>query len=423
MIKIFARGLLAVGLIAAGSAQAQLRFEIAGIGSTQIPVTVATFADENIAPAQMSAIIRADLERSGVFKVTDAGRTIPETSTVDYGAWRATGARALVAGSVSKLADGRYDVRYKLFDIVNGNEMSTLNQAALDRYTRLAAHKIADDVYEKLTGTPGIFSTRIAYVNENRPAHMYRLEVADADGEGVQVAKYGKEPMFSPVWSPDGTKLAYVSLEDRKPVVMVQDLVTGAFRKLVNEKGSNSSPAYAPDGKKMAASLSKDGHTQIYTLNPDGSGLRRVSNSHDIDTEARFSPDGQWIYFLSDRSGGPQIYKMPATGGNATRITFHGNYNINPRPSPDGKTLAWASRQPNGSFALYVMDLASGQEQRLADDATEPSFAPNGKYIMYATTNGGHKSLAVVSVDGRVRQTLSNNAANIREPAWGPFVK
>lgn len=418
----FARGLLIAGVLAASSAHAQLRFEISGVGATQIPVAVAAFSDEGIAPARMSEVIKADLQRSGVFQVIDAGRTISETAPIDYSAWKASGARALVVGSVSKTTDGRYDVRYKLFDTVNNGEMSTLSQATLERYTRLAAHKIADDVYQKLTGIPGIFSTRIAYVNENR-GRQYKLEIADADGEGVQVAVYGKEPLFSATWSPDGTKITYVSLEDKKPIVMIQDLVSGARRKLVNEKGSNSAPAWSPDGSKLAVALSKVGHTQVYVMNADGSGLRRVSNSAGIDTEPRFSADGQWIYFVSDRSGGPQVYKMPAAGGSAARVTFNGGYNISPRPSPDGKALAWIGQRSGGTFSLYVMDLATGQEQRLADDATEPSFAPNSKYIIYATRNGGRKSLAVVSVDGRVRQTLSNNTANIREPAWGPFVK
>jgi TolB protein len=418
----FARGLVLAGAFVGAAAHAQLRFEISGVGSTQIPVAVAAFADESIAPAQVSEIIKADLQRSGVFKVIDAGTVVSEKDPIDYGKWKASGARALVAGSVARMADGRYDVRYKLFDTVNSGEMSSLAQATLERYTRLSAHKIADDVYEKLTGVRGAFATRIAYVNENRAGRMYRLEVADADGMGVQVAVSSNEPIISPSWSPDGTKVAYVSFEAKKAVVWVQDLNTGKRRIVVNQKGSNSAPAWSPDGSKLAVALSKDGHTQVYTLNADGSGLRRVSSSQGIDTEPQWSADGQWIYFTSDRSGGPQIYKMPAGGGSATRVTFNGSYNISPRVSADGKTLAWVS-QRNGDFALYSMDLASGQELRLADSATEPSFSPNGKYIMYATGGGSRKSLAVVSVDGRVKQRLTTNAGTIREPNWGPFLK
>jgi TolB protein len=160
----------------------------------------------------------------------------------------------------------------------------------------------------------------------------------------------------------------------------------------------------------------------VYGVNADGSGIRRLSNSNGIDTEPQFSADGQTIYFTSDRSGGPQIYKMSASGGNATRVTFNGSYNISPRVSSDGKTLAWIS-QRDGGFSLYAMDLGSGQEQRLAEGATEPSFSPNGKYIMYATKGGGRTGLAVVSVDGRVKQRLTTQAGNIREPNWGPFMK
>lgn len=407
---------------AAGAAQAQLKVEIAGVGANQIPVAVAAFADENLAPAQISAIIRADLERSGVFKIIDAGTVLSETAAINYGQWKSRGADALVVGSVQQLADGRFEIRYKLHDTIKSAEISKLDNAALPRFTRVAAHKIADDIYEKLTGTPGAFATRIAYVNENRGARDYRLEVADADGEGMVKALQSNEPIISPAWSPDGSKVAYVSFEQRKPVIYVHDLATGTRKAIVNQKGSNSGPTWAPDGQSLAVSLSKDGHTQIYGVNADGSGLRRLSNSNGIDTEAHFSPDGQSIYFISDRSGGVQIYKMSASGGEASRVTFKGSYNISPRLSSDGKTLAWIS-QRDGNYSLYAMDLASGQELRLADGATEPSFAPNGKYIMYATKGGGRSGLAVVSVDGRIKQRLSTQAGSIREPSWGPFMK
>jgi TolB protein len=405
-----------------GAAQAQLRVEIAGVGSSQIPVAVAAFADESVAPEQVSAIIRADLERSGMFKVIDARQAISENASIDYGAFKASGADALVVGSVSKSADGRFEVRYKLLDTVKAAQLSSLSDAASVKSLRYSAHRIADDVYEKLTGVRGVFATRIAYVNENRSQHQYRLEIADADGEGVQPALISKEPIISPAWSPDGTKVAYVSFEAKKPVVYMHNLRTGQRAVVSNQKGNNSAPSWAPDSNRVALALSKDGHTQVYMVNADGSGLRRLSNSAGIDTEPQWAPDGQTIYFTSDRSGGPQIYKMSATGGNATRVTFNGSYNISPRISPDGKTLAWIS-QRDGGFSLYAMDLASGQELRLADGATEPSFSPNGKYIMYATKGGGRTSLAVVSVDGRVKQRLTTQAGNIREPSWGPFEK
>jgi TolB protein len=414
--------LISAVLLASAPSHAQLRVEIAGVGSNQIPIAVAGFADESVAPSQVSAIIKADLERSGVFKVIDAGTVISDTASVDFNAWKGRGADALVVGSVQKLADGKFDVRYKLLDTVKGSQLSTLSQGVAPKYTRLSAHKIADDIYEKLTGARGAFATRIAYVNENRGAKDYRLVVADADGEGMQVAVRSNEPIISPAWSPDGGKVAYVSFEQRKPVIYVQNLVTGQRTVVSNQKGSNSAPAWSPDGTKLAIALSKDGHYQVYSVNVDGTGLRRLSNSNGIDTEPQFSADGQSIYFTSDRSGGPQIYKMPASGGNATRVTFKGNYNISPRVASDGKTLAWVS-QREGGYSLYAMDLASGQELRLADGATEPSFSPNGKYIMYATKGGGRTGLAVVSTDGRIKQRLSTNAGNIREPNWGPFMK
>ncbi|MGI4717602.1 MAG: Tol-Pal system beta propeller repeat protein TolB [Janthinobacterium lividum] len=413
--------LFSATLLMGGAANAQLKVEIAGVGSNQIPVAVAAFADESIAPSQISAIIRADLERSGVFKVIDAGQVISDSASVDLAAFRASGADALVVGSVARQPDGRLAVRYKLHDTVKGAPISQLGGEVQPKYTRLQAHRIADDVYEKLTGVRGIFSTRIAYVKEDK-GRSYTLAVADADGENEIVATRGKEPIISPAWSPDGTKVAYVSMEDRKPVVYLQDLMTGRRNVISNVKGNNSAPAWSPDGSLLAVALSKDGNTEIYTVRPDGSGHRRLTNNPTIDTEPQFSADGQSIYFTSDRSGGPQIYKMSVSGGNPTRVTFNGNYNISPRVSPDGKTLAWIS-QRNGGYSLYAMDLASGQELRLADGATEPSFSPNGKYIMYATKGGGRVSLAVVSVDGRVKQRLTTNAGNIREPSWGPFMK
>jgi len=399
--------------------QAQLRVETSGVGATQIPVAIAGFADETIAPQQITAIIKADLARSGYFKIIDTGNAMSETVPVNYGEWKAKGADALVVGSVQRLADGRYDVRYRLLDTVKSASLSGFGQVAGPDRLRVAGHKIADDIYEKLIGVKGAFSTRIAYVT--KVGNEYRLEVADADGEGTQAALRSNEPIISPAWSPDGTKVAYVSFEAKKPVVYVQDLTTRQRTVVANHRGSNSAPSWSPDGSKLALALSRSGYTQIYVVNADGSNLRQLTNSNGIETEPQFSADGQAIYFTSDRSGGPQIYRMSANGGEAQRVTFNGSYNISPRISPDGKTLAYISRR-EGRFQLYALDLASGQELRLSDSTKDesPSFSPNGKYIMYATGRG---SLSVVSVDGRVRQRLVTQAGDIREPTWGPFMK
>ncbi|NMM37243.1 MAG: Tol-Pal system protein TolB [Glaciimonas sp.] len=422
MKRTLLRAAMAMCLSVSALAQAQLRVEISGVGANQIPVALASFANESIAPQQISAIIRDDLTRSGAFKIIDTGSVLSETSSINLDDWKSRGADALVVGSVQRLADGRFDVRYKLLDTVKSAQLSALALAAQPQFTRVTAHKIADDIYEKLTGNRGAFSTRIAYVTKT--GNEYRLEVADADGEGTQVALRSKEPIISPAWSPDGTKLAYVSFEAKKPVIYVQNLITRQRTVLAGFKGSNSAPSWSPDGNKLAVALARNSLTQVYSINQDGSNLRRLTNTNGIDTEPQFSADGQSIYFTSDRSGGPQIYKMAANGGDAQRVTFNGTYNISPRIAPDGKLLAYISRR-NGQFQLYVLDLANGQEQRLSDTVKDdsPSFSANSKYLMYASEAGNRGSLAVVSVDGRAKYRLTTKAGDIREPTWGPFMK
>ncbi len=423
MMKIlFLRGFFLLLLSFAGIAHAQLRVETFGVGANQIPIAIAGFADESIAPQQITAIIKADLTRSGFFKIIDTGNTMSETSPINFAEWKSQGAEALVVGSVQRLADGRFDVRYRLLDTLKSSNLSGFGQMAGPDRLRVAAHKIADDIYEKLIGVRGAFATRIAYVT--KAGREYRLEVADSDGESTQVALRSNEPIISPAWSPDGTKVAYVSFEAKKPVVYVQDLISRQRTVIANYRGSNSAPSWSPDGSKLAVALSRDSYTQVYVVNADGTGLRKLTHTTGIETEPQFSADGQAIYFTSDRSGGPQIYRMSVNGGEVQRVTFSGSYNISPRVSPDGKMLAYISRR-DGRFQLFALDLANGQELRLSDTAKDesPSFSPNGKYIMYATESGQRGSLAVVSVDGRVKHRLTTQAGDIREPTWGPFMK
>jgi TolB protein len=406
------------------AARAQLRVEITGVGSQQFPIAVAPFAIEGAAPQEVDAIVRADLARSGLFRIVEAGtQPIADTASVNLADWKTRGANALVIGSVRRLADGRFDVRFRLLDTVQQAQLDGLSYATPAADLRLTAHRIADRIYEKLTGERGVFATRIAYVVQTSRA-SWELHIADADGANPQAALRSREPIISPAWSPDGGRLAYVSFETGKPVVYVHTITTGERKAVANFRGSNSAPAWSPDGRTLAVTLTREGNSQVFLMNADGSNVRRLTQTTGIDTEPVYSPDGQWIYFTSDRGGGPQIYKMPATGGNAQRVTFTGDYNISPRLSPDGKLLAYVARR-SGRFQVMILDLAGGQETPITDTARDesPSFAPNGRLLLYATEVGGRGILASASIDGRVRTRLTGPSGDIREPTWGPFIK
>jgi TolB protein len=404
-------------------ALAQFRVEVTGVGLTQLPIALAPFRGEAQAPQPVAAIVQADLERSGQFRSVDAaGAQLDETTRPDMAQWRQKSADSLVTGSVTRLADGRFDVRFRLWDVVRGQDLGGQSYIVIQSDLRLVAHRIADFVYEKLTGERGVFSTRIAYVT--KAGGRYSLWIADADGENAQAALASPEPIISPAWAPNGTQLAYVSFESRKPVVYVHDVASGRRRLIANFRGSNSAPAWSPDGRQLAVTLTRDGHSQLYTIDANGGEPRRLMQSSGIDTEPVFSGDGRSIYFVSDRGGAPQIYKVAAGGGNAERVTFNGSYNISPAISPDGRWLAYVSRV-GGAFKLHVMDLASGASSAITDTSADesPSFAPNSRLILYATQQQGREALMTSTLDGKIKARLAGQGGDIREPDWGPFHK
>jgi TolB protein len=410
---------LAVSLVAARPADAQLRVDISGVGATQYPIATADFAGDAQGKA-IAEIIRADLTRSGQFQLINAtGANLNAESTIAYDEWRNKGADYLAYGSVTQ-SGGQYNISYRLVDSVRKTQLDGVAFAGTEKELRRMSHQIADRIYEKITGVRGVFSTRIAYVLQT--GNNYELQIADADGQNPQVMLRSKQSIISPSWSPDGKRLAYVSFEDNKPVVYVQTLSSGQRVPIANFKGNNSAPAWSPNGQQLAIVLSRDGISQIYTINADGSGLRRVMRSPLIDTEPHYTPDGGSLVFTSDRGGSPHIYKVPVAGGDAQRITFNGSYNISPGISPDANNLVYVTRR-DGAFRIAIQNMGSGSEQLLTagPDDESPSFAPNGMQILYSSVQGGRSVLAVTSVDGRVRQTLSALNGKVREPTWGPF--
>ncbi|KPK35430.1 MAG: translocation protein TolB [Betaproteobacteria bacterium SG8_40] len=404
---------------------AQLTIDVIGGGATQIPITVLPLKDEQRYEQQISEIVSADLRRSGLFRLGATGSRRPfptEIKDVDYQYWRNERAQNLVIGDLREGSGGRIEVRFRMLDIASQSQILGFSFLVDVSQLRATAHKIADLIYEKLTGDMGVFSTKISYVVKR--GDTFELQIADADGYNPQVVHRYDEPIISPQWSPEGSRVAYVSFEKRKAIIYVLNVFDGTRKVLAAFQGSNSAPAWSPDGKRLAVTLTKDGLSQLYLINADGSGTRRLTYSQSIDTEPNFSPDGQHLLFTSDRAGSPQIYRMRVDGsGEPRRMTFEGSYNVTPRHSPDGKSFVFIHRN-QGRFNVAVQDLATRQLQILTSGRLDqsPTFAPNGKMILYASEIKGRGILAAVSSDGRVKQRITAQAGDIREPAWGPLL-
>lgn len=404
------------------SAHAAMEIQVIGGAANKIAVAIVPFQSAAGQPVpELNQIVGDDLNRSGQIRLVDPAGAPQSFDPVqiNYGIWRGKGAEAMVVGQVIALSGGRFEVRFRLLDVIKQTQLAGFSYNISAAQWRATAHQIADIVYEKLTGTPGAFSSRIAYVQKQ--GKRFELRVADADGQNPRTVVRSDEPVISPMFSPDGTRLAYVSFEDKKPVVYVQSLQDGSRRKTAAFKGSNSAPAWMPDGKRMAVVLTRDETSQIYLINPDGSGTSRLTQGGSINTEPVFSPDGKTVYFTSDRGGSPQIYQVAASGGEPKRVTFSGSYNVSPAISPDGRLLSYIGRE-EGRFRVMLHELATGQTRVLTDTARDesPSFAPNGQAVLYATVQGGRGILGMVSLDGKTRSNLSEPGVDAREPAWGP---
>jgi TolB protein len=411
---------------------AELTIEITEGVSDPIPIAIVPFGWSGVdqAPADVADIVAGDLQRSGRFRPMARNDMVDlptKASDVVPDDWRMLRNDFVVVGELQpQQAAGQYMIRYALVNVLNGQRMLEYAQPATSATLRAASHRVSDKIFEKLTGIPGAFSTRIAYVSVSgrAPNARYQLIVADADGVNPRTVAQSTEPIMSPAWSPDGQNLAYVSFEGRAAAIFVQILRTGERRRVSARAGINGAPAWSPDGRRLALTLShKDGNLDVYVLGLNDQVLTRLTDDNGIDTEPAWSPDGKSVYFTSDRSGAPQIYRVGASGGDrAQRVTFEGSYNARPRVSPDGTQLAMVTLD-RGAYRIAVMSLKNAATRVLTDGSLDesPSFAPNGAVLIYGTQDKGRGVLATVSVDGGVHQRLAADQGDIREPIWSPL--
>jgi TolB protein len=420
-------------LLVSQLAQAKLEIEIIQGNASALPIAVIPMQWRATAPHAMTdvaGVVASDLYRSGLFAPLDEEDMVDrpvDAESIRFGTWRLLKVDYLVIGWINDAPNGNgYDIVYQLFDVHTQERLLSQITTVGFGDLRFGSHRVADAIYEKLTGVPGAFSTRIAYVSATgvENAQNYQLFVADADGFNPQPVVGSPEPLLSPNWSHDGTRLAYVSFEKGNSAIYVQNVATGQRELVSAGRGINGAPAFSPDGRYLAMTLSYTGNPEIYVRELATGQKRQLTRHWAIDTEPVWSPDSKWIYFTSDRGGKPQIYRVEASGGTPSRITREGDYNARATISPDGSRIAVAHGRGN-EYRIAVVDNETGRMRILTPGVLDesPSFAPNGSMILYATREDGRGVLAAVSADGNVRQRLILMEGDVREPAWSPVIR
>ncbi|MFC6672384.1 Tol-Pal system beta propeller repeat protein TolB [Marinobacterium aestuariivivens] len=432
--KLLALCMLALLALPFG-ARAELVVEVTQGVETPTPVAVVPFgwSGTSALPEDIAEIVATDLQRSGFFstmKRSDMLSFPQRQDQVFYRDWRVSGQNYLLIGRINSTGGEQLEVVYELYDVLKEQRVFGEQVSGSTRNMRDIAHYIADAVFQKLTGLRGAFSTRIAYVTAQQRAggqHSYQLQLADSDGARARTILESNEPILSPAWSRDGSKLAYVSFESSRPGIYVQHLATGQREKVQSFPGLNGAPAWAPDGQRLALTLSKDGNPEIYVLDLVRRQLSRVTHHYGIDTEPTWAPDGQSILFTSDRGGQPQIYRVYLSDRRIERVTFEGNYNSSGKLTQDGRFLTMVHRSTGAgaAFNIAVQDLKTGRLDILTQTSLDesPTIAPNGSIVLYATQEGNRGVLAAVSLDGRVRFRMPAASGDVREPAWSPYLQ
>ena len=428
---------LFVVLLAAGPAWAVLKIDITRGNIDPLPIAVTDFyandgKSERIG-ADITRVLSADLERSGLFRPIDPRAFIQSPADIQvqprFGDWRQINAQALVNGSVEVAADGRLRVEFRLWDVLAENQMAGFLYRTTPGNWRRIAHIVADAIYKRLTGEDGYFDTRIVYVSESGPPNrrIKRLAIMDQDGANHQYLTEGKELVLTPRFSPTRQEITYLSYYNEKPRVYIYNIDTGQQEVLGDFPGMTFAPRFSPDGNKVVMSLASEGNSELYTMDLRTRAVQRLTNHPAIDTSPSYAPDGERIVFNSDRGGRQQLYVMNADASDIHRISFGDGRYATPVWSPRGDLIAF-TKMHRGRFFIGVMRPDGSGERLLSESFLDegPTWAPNGRVLMFfrqspgdAGGRGGTTRLWSVDLTGyNERQVLTPVDAS--DPAWSP---
>jgi TolB protein len=386
-----------------------------------LPIGINSFAGDSQAQ-ELTDVIDNDLRLSGQFRLIPASQGRGQSLSL----WKSAGADTVLSGHVTRIGSDRYEVNFELVDSARpGLSLLRKSYQVTARDIRALAHHISDEVYQKLTGERGIFSTRMAYVLVKRGVDktQYSLEVADADSSNPRSLLVSSEPIMSPAWSPDGKQIAYVTFERKRAQIFSVIVATGQRRLITDFPGINGAPSWSPDGRELAVVLSKGGNAKIYTVDLATGSMKQRTFGEAIDTEPRYSPDGQTILFTSGRGGSPQIYRLSRVDGAISRVTYDGNYNARASYTPNQQFIVMLHREDR-QFNIGLQDVKTGRIIPLTNSQMDesPSISPNGRLILYATHYQDKGVLAITSLDGRIKMRLPSRDGDVQEPAWSPYL-
>lgn len=416
-------------------AHGALRVDVNQGNVQPLPIAIADFSGATPADAapgeDIAKVVRADLERSGLFKSLDPKSFIEKAPNINaapnFADWRVISAQGLVVGQVTMQPDGRLRVDFRLWDVYGENQMLGLKYFTQPANWRRIAHMISDAIYERITGEKGYFDTRIVFVSESGPAldRKKRLAIMDEDGANPIFLTNGDYMVLTPRFNPSAQMIAYMSYIYGKPRVYLFDIESGRQEKLGDFPNMTFSPRFSPDGNKVAISLEKGGNSDIYVMDLRTRAISRLTYDPSIDTAPSFSPDGKQIAFESDRGGSQQIYIMNADGSNQHRVSFGTGRYGTPVWSPRGDLIAF-TKQGGGAFGIGVMH-TDGSGERILSSGWEdegPTWAPNGRVLMFTRTvqNGHGSQIWSVDVTGRNERRVST-PGDASDPAWSPLIQ